>query len=153
MPDLRNPHVRRRAATLAASLAVLAALVALIVSRVGGDDDQPDLTGAPREVVATLQAFQRALAARDFATICGELFTLEAREAAGGEECQTVLATSAASLRSPRVTISSIAVRGPRASARVIAKEAGRPAAVDTIDLVRERGRFRIASLAPAPGD
>jgi hypothetical protein len=136
---------RRTAALVAASLATVVAL-ALLVSQCGGDDETPRFTGAPKEAVATVMQFEAALRARDWPGICTKLYSGAARRAAGGARCPTELAQSAAGLRDPRVEIRSIVVRGARVSVTVDASVNGRPPVRDTIELVREGGRFKILS-------
>ena len=127
-----------------AGVALVAFVTALIVDR-----DEPRVSGSAREAVAVVQALERAIVAKDFARVCDELYTIEAREAAGGDECQSVLKQATANLRRPRITLRSLAVIGPAATVEVVAEADGRPAAADTIRLVRQRGRFRIASAGP----
>jgi hypothetical protein len=109
---------------------------------------------ATRQVVGTIQQFEKALAAGDFATICGNLFTTEAREAAGGDRCPSVLQDTAGGLRSPRVQIVSITVRGNTATAVVRATVAGGAPVTDTIRLLKQDGRYKIVSAGKeATGD
>ena len=116
-----------------------------------GDDaaesEPPRAVGeATRQVVATLEQFERALADGDFATICGNLFTTEAREAAGGDRCPSVLQDTAGGLRDPKVQIVSITVRGNTATAVVRATVSGGRPVTDTIRLVKQGGRYKIVS-------
>jgi hypothetical protein len=113
----------------------------------GGAEPPPRVSGAPADVATTIADFQGALERRDYAAICGSLFTREARAAAGGDRCPAVLQDSAADLRRPDVRILSIAVRGDRATALVRASVAGGKPVTDTIRLAREGGRFRIVSV------
>jgi hypothetical protein len=145
---------RRRLVALAAAVVVAAGVVALVGS--GGDEKPPPVSGTPAEAVAVVDALQRALATRDFATICDRLLTSRARAAAGGPNCQSVLAQAAARLRSPKVEIRSVVLsRGGKATVGVVASTTGDRPAPDVIHLVRQRGGFRIASAGdPArPGD
>jgi hypothetical protein len=143
-------YARRRTIALVVGLVVLAAAVAFGIARATRGDDTPRVSGAPKDVVAAVQAFGRALAARDFAAICDEMFTLEAREAAGGDSCRSTLAQSAARVRDPRIVIKAVSVRGDQATATVVAQQRGKRAVVDVIELQRERGRYRIAALRGA---
>ena len=133
--------------------ALAGVLVVAVVSllRDGGDGPAP-VSGTPREAVETVEAFRRALAARDFAAICETLYTREAREASGGDDCQSVLAQEAAKLRDPELRIVGLTVASDGATVSVRASVRGQEPVPDTIRLVRERGRFRIASAGPAPG-
>jgi hypothetical protein len=130
-----------------AALAVLVvALIAVIVARVSGRQDTPPVSGAAKDVVATVMQFETALANRDWAGICTRLYSTRARAAAGGARCATTLAGSAGGLRDPRVRIISVVVRGQAATVTVSASVNGRAPVTDAIQLVREGGRFRIVS-------
>jgi hypothetical protein len=125
---------------------VAVALIALLVARISGSEDTPQVSGAAKDVVATVMQFQSALAGRDWATICNRLYTSKARAAAGGARCASTLAQSAGGLREPRVKILSVVVRGQAATVTVAASVNGKPPVTDAIQLVREGGRFRVAS-------
>jgi hypothetical protein len=141
---------RRRLVALVALALISAGVALLLFGR--GDDEPPPVSGTPEDVVATILDFERAVADRDFATVCDRLFTADARERAGGENCPSVLARGAAQSGSPRIQIRSLVVRGDEATATVLASVPGRPASTSAIELARERGRFRIVS-AGSPGD
>ena len=141
---------RRRVALAAAGAVVVAVVVVLVASR--GDDRPPLVSGTAAEAVATIDAFSKALADRDFAAICDRLFSADARVAAGGDNCQSVLAQAAAQLRTPRVRITSLSVSRGGAIVRVVASVTGQHPASDVIRLIRERGRFRILSAGLATG-
>ena len=140
---------RRTIALLLVVGAVVGVVVALLV---GGEDDPPPVKGTPAEAVEVVEAFTRALATRDFATVCEDLYTVEAREAAGGEDCQSILAQEAAKLRSPQIRIVSLVVNDAGAAVDVEASQRGERAVRDVIRLTRQRGRFRIASAGPPGG-
>lgn len=129
------------AAVLAA--VVLVALVATLLSR---GDDTREVSGVPKEAVAVVMRFETALAGRDWAGICNRLYTSDARAAAGGARCPTTLAQSAGGLRSPRVRIVSVTVRGQSASVVVAASVNGKEPVTDKIQLRPEDGELRIAS-------
>jgi len=149
VPPWRSPF--GRALLLAIGLAGAGVAAALLGGGKLNDDaaenPPPKAVGeATRQVAATLQQFEKALAAGDFATICGNLFTVEAREAAGGDRCPSVLQDTAGGLRSPEVQIVSITVRGNTATAIVRATVAGGPPVTDTIRLIKQGGRYKIVS-------
>ena len=124
--------------------------------RVGdAEENQPPraVGEATRQVAATLMQFERALADGDFATICGNLFTTEAREAAGGDRCPSVLQDTAGGLRSPDVQIASITVRGNTATAVVRARVGGGAPVTDTIRLIKQGGRYKIVSAGREASD
>jgi hypothetical protein len=139
-------HRRRRTIALAALAAVAVIAIAVIVAKLSGSKSTPEVSGAPRDVVATVMQFETALANRDWATICNRLYTKDARASAGGARCPTTLAQSAGGLREPRVKIVSVVVRGQAATVTVAASVNGKPPVTDAIQLVREGGRFRIDS-------
>ena len=126
-------------------------VIALVGALRGGDDGPPKISGTPKEAVDVVETFRKALAARDFATICDELYTVEAREAAGGEDCQSVLAQETAKLRNPRVKIVGLTVTRDGADVNVQASVNGERPVADTMRLVRQRGRFRIQSAGTGP--
>jgi hypothetical protein len=141
----RRSIFRRRA--LVAVVAAIAVAVAVVLVEGGDEKKPPAVTGTPAEAVAVVTAFQRALASRDFATICDSLFSRRARAAAGGDDCQSVLAQATARIHRPSVQIRSVVLsRGGAATVGVLAGTASERPAADVIRLVRQRGRFRIAS-------
>jgi hypothetical protein len=133
---------------LAVALSTAAGLALLIVF-IGRDEDEDALGGRAKEVVAVMDDFERAARARDYARICNELFTIEAREAAGGGDCPALLGQSTEGIQDVQVRLESIVVRGDAATARVNARAKGQEPATDTVRFVRREGRFRIASLSP----
>ena len=143
---LERVYRRRRTIALAALAVVVVAAVAVLVARLSGDEGTPPVKGAAKDVVATVKQFETALAGRDWRGICDRLYTADARKAAGGDRCPVTLAQSAGGLRNPRVRIVSVVVRGQAATVTVAASVNGKPPVTDAIELVREGGRFRIAS-------
>lgn len=145
---MASERVHRRRRTVArAALAVLAVgAIALLVARLSGRQDTPAVSGDAEDVVNTVMQFETALANRDWPGVCTRLYSSRARAAAGGARCPTTLAQSAGGLRDPRVKILSVVVRGQAATVTVAASVNGKPPVTDAIQLVRERGRFRITS-------
>ena len=147
MEQPRRAILIRRAVALA--LVAVAAAVAVAVVLIERDDAKkpPAVSGTPAEAVEVIQAFQRALDGRDFATICDVLYSRRARAAAGGDNCQSVLAQATARIHGPRLQIQSVVLsRGGAATVGVLAGTATERPAPDVIRLVRRGGRFRIAS-------
>jgi hypothetical protein len=152
MVDLRRLAIEHRRAAATVAVVVAIAVVVAVV-RSGGGDRPPPVRGTAAEAVAAVQSFQRALADRDFATICDRLFTRRARDAAGGDNCQSVLAQAATRLRRPSVQIRSVVLsRGGKATVGVMAGSARDRPAPDVIQLIRQHGRFRIASAGDPAG-
>lgn len=144
---LRLGGVLRHPLTWTAIAGVI--VIAVVTAIRGGDDEVPPVSGTPKEAVEVVEAFRKALAVRDFATICDELYTTEAREAAGGDDCQSVLAQEMAKLRNPDVKIVGLTVTRDGAAVNVQASVNGERPVADTIRLVRQKGWFRIASAGP----
>jgi hypothetical protein len=123
-------------------------LCILAVGCGGGNDGKPEaISGPAKEVADTIQRLEKATAARDFTTVCGQLLASATRKQAGGEQCPDVLDQRARGVRRPRIKILSIEVQGNQAQARVRTTAVGQASVPNVIRLVREQGRFRIASL------
>jgi hypothetical protein len=143
---LRAAIVRRPAASAVVAVVAIAVVVGVFTS--GGDEPPPKVTGTPAAAVTTVQSFTQAIASRDYAAVCDRLFTRRARAAAGGDNCQSVLAQAAARLRSPTVRITTVVLeRGGKATVGVTAGLGGETPVADLIHLEGDRGRFRIDSV------
>ena len=129
--------------------AAAASLTLSLLAGCSGDEDEPrPITGPARQVAEAIEELERATARRDFRKVCAELFTPEVRRQAGGRECATLLARTAADVRRPQIDVERIEIEGDRAIASVVTRAAGQRAARDRIELVRRGGRYRIAALA-----
>ncbi len=134
---------------LFAAVLTAAAGITLLIVLLGAPGDDDELGGRAEEIVRLMDDFERSARSGDFNRICNELFTLEAREAAGGRDCPSLLGQSAEGVNEIEVQLESIVVSGDAARARVEASADDVPAATDTVRFVRRDGRFRIASLSP----
>jgi hypothetical protein len=121
---------------------------AFAVAGCGGSDKPKPISGAPAQVADAVLALERATARGDFEHVCEELMTPEARRLSGGRECAERLRRAAGDLRDPRIKIDRVEVDGEQASVRVTTTARGQGSVTETLELVRERGRFRIASLS-----
>jgi hypothetical protein len=99
-------------------------------------------------VADTIAALQHDLLTRNWADICEQVFSAQARAQAGGEGCPDFVKRGAAGLEAARIRIRSIDVKQDRASASVLTTAAGQAEVPETIELVYENGRYRIAQLA-----
>jgi hypothetical protein len=116
---------------------------------IGGGGDEDGLSGGPkREIAAAVHELERATARGEFEAVCDDLFTAGARRQAGGRQCAKFLASSARNVSDPRIELLEIRLRGGAARVRVRATARDRPPVDETIEFVRERGRYRIAALA-----
>ena len=143
--------VRRR--RVVAAIVLLIVVIGVLVWRLTdeGGGGPPKVVGTPAEVVSLVNGLQQALAGRDYQTICDSLLTTAAREAAGGDNCPSVLAQAGAKVASPTLSIRSVAVGGDQATVSVIAVAAGQRPATDELHLQRQGRRFRIASAGIVP--
>jgi hypothetical protein len=123
------------------------ALAGLAGCSLGGGEEPPHATGAAREIANVVERLERAVAGGDWRAICDDLFTSAARRRAGGSDCPRLLHSDAAGVRSPRIELVRIAIRGDRADARVRTRARGQRALTDVIELRRENGRYRVESL------
>jgi hypothetical protein len=123
---------------LAALLAVSAGLCACG----GGPSDT-------ERVHATVEAFGRATAAKDYQRLCDDLLApkLVSEVEASGLPCEVALRQGLGDVEAPTLTIGAIKVDGDDATAEVRSAAAGEPPSRDTLQLVRVGDAWRIASL------
>jgi Protein of unknown function (DUF3828) len=125
----------------------VAALLAPVGCSIGADEEPQPVTGVPREIAAAVEQLERAVARRDWATICTELLTETARQRAGGRECVSQTRSAAEDVLRPSIQIEQIAVRGGRAAVRVSTTAQGQARVTDTLELRRIGGRWLIEAL------
>jgi len=122
----------------------------LVVGGCGEANQVPaprDVAGPVRQAALTVERLERAVRVRDFATICRDLLTPEARRRAGGRRCAAAMEEEAGSVERPRLRVVSVAVMGRRATATVRTSAAGQGAVDEKLALERIDGRYRIVSL------
>jgi ketosteroid isomerase-like protein len=121
-------------------------MVVLLVSGCGGGADQS------AQVRATVVAYGKAVAAKDYATICNRLLApnLLAPMASINLPCKTALARAFGSVKKPAMTVGKVKVAGQSALASVHTTAANQQPADTTFGLVKVAGSWRIASLAAA---
>jgi hypothetical protein len=142
---LRPVTWRSRAAQ---GLAVGVLLLAGGCSLGGGDGDSPDTARGPaKEVAELIAALERATGSSDWRAVCDELFTRDARQRAGGRDCPRLLRSAAGDLRGARIELTKLTIKDDRVDAQVRSRARGQGPLVDTVQVVRERGRYRIDSL------
>jgi hypothetical protein len=123
------------------------ALACLVAAGCGGDWKPRPISGPAKEAASVVQRLQEATAKRDWEAICRDLFSRRVREQAGGKDCPRFVKRQAGDVRKPRIEVKRITIRRDSASVRVVTRASGQAPAPETIELVREGGRFRIASL------
>jgi len=109
---------------------------------------------ASDEVRGTLQRFGAATAKKDYQELCDHLLSRElvAKVEQINLPCELALKTGLGSVRRPTLTVRRVTVSGNRALGYVHTTAANQRPSDDTIELVKENGSWRIASLAkPQP--
>jgi len=113
----------------------------------GADDEAKPASGPPAQIVATVDRLERAVAARDYDTICDQLFTARARRRAGGADCARQLGSAAEGVRRPTIEIKAIAVTGNRAAVKVRTHAEGQASVTDELKLRRQGSRWLVEAL------
>ena len=125
----------------------MAAMLAPAGCSFGGGDDPEPAVGAPRAIAATVDRLERSIAAGEYATVCDELFTSQARRRAGGRDCAAQLRSASEGLRRPSIELRGIEVEGERATVSVVTTARGQARVRDDLQLRREDGRWLIDAL------
>jgi hypothetical protein len=125
----------------------VAAMLAPMGCSLGDEKEPKPVSGVPKAIVAAVDQFERAVARRDYETICNELFTATARRRAGGDECVTQTRTAAEGVRRPSIEIAGIEVKRDRASVEVSTKAEGQARVTDTLELRRIGDRWLVEAL------
>jgi hypothetical protein len=113
------------------------------------DEEEPKpASGPPAAVAAAVDRLERAIAKRDFPTVCDELFTARARRRSGGDECAAQLRSAAEGVRRPVIDVRRIHVTGERAVVEITTRAAGQALVRDELRLRREGGRWRVEALS-----
>jgi hypothetical protein len=123
-------------------------LVALLVTGAalagcgGGPTDE-------EQVRASVDAFSKATAAKDYSKLCRLLLApkLVEQVRSVGLPCEVALKQGLGDVKDPKLTIGRIAVKGNAATADVRTSAAGEAPSRDTLKLTKIDGRWRIASL------
>jgi hypothetical protein len=126
----------------------VAAMLAPVGCSIGADDEPKPVTGPAKEIAATVDQVERAVARRDYATICNELFTTTARQRAGGDECVSQMRSAAEEVLRPTIQIEQIAVKDDRAVVTVATTAKGQARVTDTLELRRTGGSWLIEALS-----
>ena len=125
----------------------MVAMLAPMGCSLGGDEEPQPVSGVPKEIAATVDRLERAVAAGDYAEICNELFTRTARQRSGGDDCEAQLRVAAEGVRRPSIDIGGIAVEGDKAEVTVLTRAEGQARVSDELLLRREGDRWRVESL------
>jgi len=119
----------------------------VVATGCGADTEGPSADQQVRDVVTKFGVASRD---KDYQTICDDLLAdeLVAKVEAIGLPCESALQRGLADVRDPRLVIRQISLSGARALVSVHSTAVGQPPSDDAIQLVRENGEWRIASLA-----
>jgi hypothetical protein len=115
-----------------------------------GRDSGPSTSNPPAQVRAVVERFGQATARKDYQTICDTLLAraLVRKVEALGLPCEVALQRGLGDVRAPMLEVRQVVVRGDRALASVHSEAAGQAPSDDAIEVVKEDGDWRIASLA-----
>jgi hypothetical protein len=124
------------------------AVAAFLTGCLGGDEEPAPAAGAARDIAAVVERLEKATAARDFRTVCDELFTADARERAGGGDCERLTHSAAEGITRPRIEMKRIEIEGNRARVEITTRAAGQAEVPDVLLLRRGKGEWRVEALA-----
>jgi hypothetical protein len=124
------------------------AVAAFLTGCLGADEEAVPARGAARDVAGVVDRLERATAAKDFRTVCEELFTAAARQRAGGDDCERLTRSAAEGIARPRIEMRSIHIRADVARVEVTTSAAGQAEVPNVLELRREEGRWRVEALA-----
>jgi hypothetical protein len=136
----------RARALLPAGLALAALIGGCATS--GSNDSTADFRGEQRLVAATVEDLESAASDGDEGKICRELLARSVvdRLARHGRTCQQTVKDALKDADGSDLTVRSVQVDGPRASAAV-EEERGDADRVSTVRLVKQGGRWRLETL------
>lgn len=118
-------------------------VVAVLALRPGPNEE--------KDVRATLDRYAQATRAKDYQTLCDDLFARDIVTGLTnvGLPCEVALRNSSfETVRNPQLTVLGVEVSGDQALARTRSTAVGEAPSVDTIKLVKQDGDWRIASLS-----
>jgi ketosteroid isomerase-like protein len=123
---------------------VLALILALAPAGCGESEPTQE-----EEVRATMTAFSRATAAKDYQALCDRLLapSLIADLKKIGLPCEIALQQGLDEVKQPRLLVGQVTVKGKRATAEVRTSAEGQAPSRDTIALERTEDGWRISSL------
>jgi len=136
----------------------LTAALALALGGCGADQEGGGGGGggvpADQQVRAVVARFGVATRSKDYQQICDQLLAdeLVAKIEAIGLPCESALQRGLGDVRSPTLSIEEVSISGTRALVSIHTTAAGQKPSNDALQVVREGGHWKIASLA-APND
>jgi hypothetical protein len=137
--------------------AALIAALALAVAGCGADEEGGGGGGgvpAEQQVRAVVARFGVATRAKDYRQICDRLLSddLVTKIEGIGLPCESALQRGLGGVRNPTIAINEVSISGSRALVSIHTTATGEAPSDDALQVVREGGEWKIASLA-APND
>ncbi|HEX5922654.1 MAG TPA: hypothetical protein VFY45_02405 [Baekduia sp.] len=131
-------------------------VLALAVAGCGADEEGGGGGGVPAEqqVRAVVARFGVATRAKDYQQICDRLLSkdLVDKIEAIGLPCESAVQRGLGGVRNPTLEINEVSISGSRALVSIHTTATGEAPSDDALQVVREDGEWKIASLA-APDD
>ncbi|WP_445151440.1 hypothetical protein [Baekduia sp. Peel2402] len=136
-----------------AALALVSASL-LVAAGCGADTEDGGGPDATTEVRATVAKFGVATRTHDWQTICDDLLSkaLVTKIVDVGLPCETAIEKGLGDVKNPTLQITDVSLAGARALVSIHTTAAGQEASDDALQLVKEDGEWRIASLAAPEG-
>lgn len=134
----------------------LAPLALLLIALAGCGADTEDGGGsdASTAVRATVAKFGVATRTHDWQTICDDLLspTLVSKIEDVGLPCETAVEKGLGDVKNPTLEITDVSIAGARALVSIHTTANGQEPSDDALQVVKEDGEWRIASLAAPSG-
>jgi hypothetical protein len=130
------------------ALARTALLVAVLTLAACGSEKPSDA------VRKSVEHFAKDVAAQDYTDLCKNVLAANLINAleGSGVPCELALKAGFSGVKDPKLAIRTVAVNGDRALANVHSTASNQPPSDDTLSLIKERGKWKISSLArPQP--
>ena len=109
----------------------------------------------PTEAVhKTVDRFGKAVADKDYQELCDNLLAANLISALEetGVPCELALKTGFGNAKNPKIAVKTVAVNGNKALVSVHSTASNQPPSDDTLSLVKEKGKWKVSSLArPEP--
>lgn len=135
--------------TSAVAMAALVALSAGCAPQASTQDSSGKFKGAQRQVATAVEDLSSAASKNDPGKICRDLLarSLADRLAAGGKGCNAAVESAIKNADSFDLAVSSVQITGDKATARVTSKIGTKKSRAATVQLVQERGGWRVAGF------
>jgi hypothetical protein len=133
----------------AAVVARFAFVVVLLLTLAACGHEKPT-----QQVHDTVDRFGKAVADKDYQKLCDDLLAKNLIDALeeSGVACELALKTGFGDVKDPKIAVKTVAVNGDKALVSVHSTAKNQTPSDDTIALVKEKGTWKVSSLAqPQP--